>query len=206
MDQIHPAELKTVREQLGLSDAALAAALGVAARTVRAWEEGRHPVPGGVRTDLEALTAEADKFVAEHAQAVAAQAEPVFATYRSDAEYPRTDLPHTASWHRAAAARIARAVPGCRLVYAGDPVRLPEISETGWRQLADVLHGTYIDAAARQDPRRFLAGEIEDCLDELTDACAYPELLAEARGWTRGQSTGVLAEYAARYRRNAGGA
>lgn len=196
---LHPAELKTTREHLGLSDTALADILGVSSRTVRHWEEGRYPIPAGLAATLTAIEDETGRFVAEHTKRVAALAEPVFETYRSDAEYPHA-LPHTAAWHRAAAARVARAIPGCRLAYAPDAERLPDLDDTDLLQLADVLHGTYIDDMARRDPARFLAGEIEDTLDDLTEKCAYPELLAKARTWTRGEATGVLGEYIARYR------
>jgi len=76
-------------------------------------------------------------------------------------------------------------------------VRLPDIDETDLLQLADVLHGTYIDDVARQNPHRFLVGEIADTIDDLTDQCAYPELLAKARTWTRGEAAAVLAKYEA---------
>lgn len=197
---LHPAELKTFREHLGLSDETLAKELGVSSRTVRHWEEGRYTIPAGVADNLAALQAETDLFVDEQIKRLAARTALVFETYRSDAEYPRSILPYTAAWHRAAAARIARAIPGCRLAYAPDDERLPDLDDTDLLQIADVLHGTYIDDAARRDPARFLTGEIEDTLDDLTDECAYPELLAKARTWTRGQAAAVLGDYLARYR------
>jgi transcriptional regulator with XRE-family HTH domain len=187
-------ELKTTREHLGLSDARLAAHLGTSSRTVRNWEEGKYPIPDGVTGQIAALEESTDAFIAEQIKTIANEAAPTFETYRSDAECPAS-VPYGAAWHRAAAARIARAVPGCALTYAPDEPRLPDLDDTAWLQLADVLQGTYIDDAVRQDPRAFLTGEIEDCLDDLTDKCAYPELLAEARLWTRGQATAVLAAY-----------
>jgi transcriptional regulator with XRE-family HTH domain len=196
MNAMSPAELKATRQYLGLSDRDLGEALGVSSRTIRNWEEGSggYPVPSRVGSEVAAIEAATDQFVAEQIKRLAAEEHPTLATYRSDAEYPGI-LPHHASWHRAAAARIARAVPGCTLTYAPDPIALPDLDETAWLQLADTLHGTVIDEAVSADPRAFLIGEIEDLEDDLTGETAYPELLAEARTWTRGQATAVLNEY-----------
>ncbi len=192
---LHPAELKTFREYLGLSDADLAKALGTSSRTIRNWEEGKYAIPDGIAAELAALEADTDQYIGEQAKRVAALPDPIFETYRSDAECP-VGYPHGAAWHRAAAARITRAVPGCRLTYPPDEAHL---TDTDRLQLADVLHGTYIDDVARQNPHRFLVAEIEDTLDDLTDECAYPELLAKARTWTRGQAAAVLDEYVVRH-------
>lgn len=40
-----PAQLKAIREKLGLSQAALADTLGVQRNTVVRWEMGMHPIP-----------------------------------------------------------------------------------------------------------------------------------------------------------------
>lgn len=40
-----PAQLKTIRRRLGLSQAALAKKLGVARNTVTRWEMGQHRLP-----------------------------------------------------------------------------------------------------------------------------------------------------------------
>lgn len=205
MPALHPAELKSTREYLGLSDTRLAKYLAatstrtVSARTVRNWEEGKYPIPDGVLGQLAALEEFTGAFVAERAKSLSDVPSPVFETYRSDAECP-AEVHLGAAWHRAAAARIARAVPGCTLAYALDPVALPDVGETMWLQLADTLHGVFIDDAVRADPRQFLRGEIEDLQDDATGETAYPELLAQARDWTRGQATAVLNEYQDRYR------
>lgn len=40
-----PAQLKTLRARLDLTQQQLAEALGVASNTVTRWEMGRHPIP-----------------------------------------------------------------------------------------------------------------------------------------------------------------
>ena len=41
-------ELKTIRRCLGLTQRALAAAMGVSLRAVESWEQGKRPVPAWV--------------------------------------------------------------------------------------------------------------------------------------------------------------
>ena len=52
-----PAELKTARTELGLSQAALASVLGVRRATVADWERGVHAIPDMLALALEALKA-----------------------------------------------------------------------------------------------------------------------------------------------------
>lgn len=59
-------------------------------------------------------------------------------------------------------------------------------------QFLDVMNGALIDAPAWEDPRAFLLGEIEDCLDDATDKPAYPELLAAAQAWTPAQAAALV--------------
>ena len=118
-ERMTPAELKVVREFLGLSSAALAKYLGVSDRTVRHWEEGKYPIPDGVRLEIEKLEAYTAEFVASVVEKLMDIPDPVVVTYRTDKEYhaahPETPLP--ASWHRAAIARVAQEVPGLSIVF-----------------------------------------------------------------------------------------
>lgn len=50
-----PAELKTIREAIGLTVPDLAAIAGVQERTVRYWESGRSAVPDDVAAQVEAI-------------------------------------------------------------------------------------------------------------------------------------------------------
>ena len=59
-------------------------------------------------------------------------------------------------------------------------------------QLLDVMNMAAIDAAAWEDPRAFLLGEIEDCLDDATGKPAYPELLAAAHAWSPAQAAALV--------------
>ncbi len=118
-ERMTDAEFKVVREYLGLTGDWLAGHLGVSARTVRHWEQGKYPIPDGVRLEMEDLEARTGAFV----DAVVAQLmdlpEPGVITYRSDDEYhsAHPDVPFPASWHRAVVARIAQDVPGLAIAY-----------------------------------------------------------------------------------------
>lgn len=118
-ERMTDAELKTVREFLGLTGEALAAHLGVSSRTVRHWEEGKYRIPDGVRLAVEALEQYTAEFVGRAVDALLDMPEPGVLVYRSDAEYhaavPSATLP--ASWHRAVVARIAQEVPGLVIAY-----------------------------------------------------------------------------------------
>lgn len=119
------AELRVVREHLGLTKRWLAEHLGVRERTVDRWEEGSSPVPDGVRVEIERL----EQVTAEHVGAAVAGCndarDPALVTYRTDAEYRRHHPEQTwpASWHRAVCARVAQEVPGLVIDYwsAADP-------------------------------------------------------------------------------------
>jgi transcriptional regulator with XRE-family HTH domain len=118
-DRMSPAEFRVAREYLGLTGDWLARRLDVNPRTVRSWEQGRDPIPDGVRKeiiDLEELTA---SFVADVVGQFLDRPDPVVITYRSDAEYRRAwpDARFPAAWHRAIVARVAREVPGLAITY-----------------------------------------------------------------------------------------
>jgi len=118
-ERMTPAELKVVREYLGLSSAALAKYLGVSDRTVRHWEAGKYPIPDGVRLEVEKLEAYTAEFVASVVEKVMDISDPVVVTYRTDEEYhaAHPEIPLPASWHRAVIARVAQEVPGLSIVF-----------------------------------------------------------------------------------------
>jgi transcriptional regulator with XRE-family HTH domain len=127
-ERMTPAELKVIREFLGLSGAALAAYLKVSGRTVRHWEEGKYPIPDGARLAIEDLEAQTGEFVSSSIEQLMDLPDPGVVTYRTDKEYhaAHPDVPYPASWHRAVIARIAQEVPGLEIAYA-------EVAETAGR-------------------------------------------------------------------------
>jgi len=118
-ERMTPAELKVVREFLGLPGAALAKYLKVSDRTVRHWEEGKFPIPDGVRLVIEDLEERTAVFVAGIVEKLMDYPDPVVVTYRNDQEYhaAHPEIPFPASWHRAVVARVAQEVPGLSIVY-----------------------------------------------------------------------------------------
>lgn len=122
--RMSPAELRVVREYLGLTAQWLAERLEVARPTLARWEAGGSPIPDRVRLQIEALEADTARTVADGADAVKDLPNPVVVTYRTDADYekhgPVGGWP--ASWHRAVVARIAHEVDGLRIEYRHGPV------------------------------------------------------------------------------------
>jgi hypothetical protein len=126
-ERMTDAELKVVREFLGLTGDWLAAHLAVSPRTVRHWEQGKYEIPDGVRLTVEQLEATAAGQVTAGVEACMDAPDPVLAIPRADADCP-PGCPWPASWHRAVAARIAQEAPGLSIVYtdgahAGDSTR-----------------------------------------------------------------------------------
>jgi len=119
-ERMTDAEFKVVREHLGLTGDWLAQHLNVNPRTVRAWEQGKYPIPDGVRLELEDLERRTGEFVSGLVEKIMDVPEPTVGTYRSDEEYhaAHPDIPFPASWHRAVVARIAQEVPGLSIIYA----------------------------------------------------------------------------------------
>lgn len=117
------AELRVVREYLGLTGDALGQLLGVQGRSVRNWEAGKYAIPDGVRDQIEAWEASTAEQVTAAIEAVNAMVDPAIATYRSDADYwgaqPQME-PWPAAWHRAIVARVAQEVPGLVIAYRND--------------------------------------------------------------------------------------
>lgn len=119
-ERMTDAEFRTIREFLGLTGDWLAARLGVAPRTVRHWEQGKYPIPDGVRLAIEDLENRTGQFIGGCVNALMDLPEPGVIVYRSDVEYhaAHPEISFPASWHRAAVARIALEVPALRIAYA----------------------------------------------------------------------------------------
>lgn len=118
------AELRTAREQLGVTGDWLAEYMGEKPRTLRRWEQGLHRVPDKVRSYIEHLERRTADVVAQMADTLNRDREQpvtVVAVYRTNAQFhaahPDLSL-FCASWHRVVVARVAQQVPGLRMVYA----------------------------------------------------------------------------------------
>jgi transcriptional regulator with XRE-family HTH domain len=118
-ERMTDAEFKVAREFLGLTGDWLAAHLGVSPRTVRHWEQGRYPIPDGVRLALEDLEVRTGQFIGQIVGKLMDVPDVAILTYRTDAEYhaAHPDIPFPASWHRAVVARIALEVPGLSIAF-----------------------------------------------------------------------------------------
>ncbi|MBE4761818.1 helix-turn-helix domain-containing protein [Streptomyces caniscabiei] len=127
-ERMTPAELKVVREFLGLTGDWLAAHLGVSPRTVRHWEQGKYAIPDGVRLEVENLEARTGEFVGAIVEKLMDVPDPGVLTYRDDAEYhaAHPGIPFPASWHRAVVARVAQEVPALSIAFASD---VPAVKE-----------------------------------------------------------------------------
>lgn len=119
-ERMTPAELKVVREFLGVSGEWLAGHLKVSARTVRHWEEAKYPIPDGMRLAVEDLEARTAEFIGGAVRQLNDLPDTTIATYRNDVEYhaAHPEIHFPASWHRRVCARIAQEVPGLSIVYA----------------------------------------------------------------------------------------
>ncbi|GHE31780.1 hypothetical protein GCM10017673_38170 [Streptosporangium violaceochromogenes] len=137
-ERMTPAEFRVVREFLGLTGDWLAEHLKVSPRTVRHWEQGKYPIPDGVRLAIEDLEARTGEFIGACVEQLLDLPDPTVVTYQWDAEYRAANpgSPFSASWHRAVVARIAQEVPGLSIVYPGPhPARgehdaLPTVNQT----------------------------------------------------------------------------
>lgn len=120
-ERMTDAEFRVVREYLGLTGEWLAGHLGVSSRTVRHWEQGRYPIPDGVRLTIEQLEADTASFVAGIVASLNSHSHPdvTVVTYRNDEEYREAhpEVPFPASWHRALIARVAQEVPALAISY-----------------------------------------------------------------------------------------
>lgn len=113
------AELRTIREHLGLTTRWVADHLGVAERSVHRWESGERDVPDGVRRQLEQWEIDTATTIDRAVIGLMDLPDPAVATYRSDEHYRQhePDALWPALWHRATIARIAERVPGLIIAY-----------------------------------------------------------------------------------------
>lgn len=122
-ERMAPIELKAVREWLAVSGDWLAAHLSVSSRTVRHWEEGKYPIPDGVRVEVERLEDVTGEIVGMNVAALLSENDPAVATYRTDEAYwetvPEGGVRWPASWHRRVVMRVAQEVPDLTILEAG---------------------------------------------------------------------------------------
>lgn len=124
-ERMTAAELRCVREWLGLTGEALATLVGVTDRMIRRWEAGTHPIPDGARLQIEHI----EETTAEVVERIVAQLkdvrDPAVTVYRTDDEF-RADHPAlstmTASWWRMAVMRACQDVPGVVIDYSDGSV------------------------------------------------------------------------------------
>jgi len=118
-DPMTAAEMRVVREYLGLTTRWLADHLQVAERTVHRWENAQSPIPDGVRVAIELLEQATARHVSAAVAACNDAGDPALATYRTDQDYRRhhPEQPWPAGWHRAVCARVAQEVPGLAIDY-----------------------------------------------------------------------------------------
>ncbi len=121
-ERMSDAEFKIAREFLGLSGDWLAEHLNVTPRTVRRWEQGKYPIPDGVRLEIEDLEQRTGEFIGGCIEQLTDLPDPAILTFRTDAEYhaAHPGIPFPASWHRAVCARIAQEVPALSIAFADD--------------------------------------------------------------------------------------
>ena len=121
------AEFRVLRDHLGLTGEWLAEHLQVTLRTVRRWDAGTSPIPGGVAATMWELEAESDAFVTAVVEELRADGPDEdgsawVTTYASDAAYraEHPDLDWPAAWHRAAMGRVVRELDWVRITYIGE--------------------------------------------------------------------------------------
>ena len=122
-ERMTSAEFRVAREFLGLTGEWLADHLGVSSCTVRAWEQGKYPIPDGIRIELERLEKRTGAFIGAIVAKLIDDADAQVVVYRSDAEYHAAypEIPYPAAWHRAVVARVALEVPGLAITYPDAP-------------------------------------------------------------------------------------
>jgi len=137
-ERMTDAEFKVVREYLGLTGDWLAGHLGVSPRTVRHWEQGKYPIPDGVRLAMENLEAVAAQQVTAAIEVLTDAPDAVMVIPRAEKDCP-SECPWPPSWHRAVAARIAQEVPGLSIVYSVPAVHGPDTAADGVRAGGDAV-------------------------------------------------------------------
>lgn len=117
-ERMDPAELRMVREYLGLTNEVLAGILGIRNDTVRRWETGRDPIPYRIREEIEAIEERTAVAVGELIDVLNDAGDPVVGIYPSDADLhaARPDMSHlSARWWRHVVARACQEVPGVQI-------------------------------------------------------------------------------------------
>lgn len=117
-ERLSPAELRVVREYLGLTLESLAGMLDVRPDTVRKWEYGRAPIPYRIREDLEKIEAYTATAVGEMVTALQDARDPAVLVPMTDEQLhdARPDMAHLpARWYRHVIARAVHEVPGVEL-------------------------------------------------------------------------------------------
>jgi Domain of unknown function (DUF1870). len=119
-ERMTAAELRTIREWLGLTGDALAEWLGVQPRALRRWEAGTYRIPDGVRLNVEELEAHTATQVDVAVGQLMDVPDPTVVVYHDDdafwTAHPEAK-PLTAQWHRRVVARAAQEVPGLGIDY-----------------------------------------------------------------------------------------
>ncbi|QHN28918.1 DUF1870 family protein (plasmid) [Gordonia pseudamarae] len=112
-DRMDGGEFQTIREYLGLTADVLAGILKVGARTIRAWESGRDPIPYAVPDQLRAI----EDYTSDHVDQLVAElsnqpAPHIVIVYRHDEDFAahHSDQAHlSARWWRFVVARAVYA-------------------------------------------------------------------------------------------------
>jgi hypothetical protein len=122
-ESLTAAELRVIREGLGLSIGGLADYLNVDARTINRWEIVDTNKPGArIPTVIAGRLLELNGHAAKLEQnLVTHDPHDIMITYRNDAqfwEHHPDCQPLTAAWHRAACYRIDRDASSARIIYA----------------------------------------------------------------------------------------
>jgi transcriptional regulator with XRE-family HTH domain len=117
---MNAAQIRSIREYLGLSHTELAAALEVDERSVRRWETGEQTIRDHNADGIRQLVAITAKTVRRHVIYLQGRPGATLRTYRSDedmwVEHPNF-RPLPARWHRMLAARVAEHVPNLTITY-----------------------------------------------------------------------------------------
>jgi transcriptional regulator with XRE-family HTH domain len=117
---MNAAQIRSIREYLGLSHAELGAVLEIDARSVRRWETGEQPIRDHNADGIRKIVDITAKFARRHVIYLRTHPQPTLITYRSDEDlwdaHP-TFAPLPARWHRMLAARVAELVPNLVVTY-----------------------------------------------------------------------------------------
>ncbi|WP_052663825.1 DUF1870 family protein [Psychromicrobium lacuslunae] len=113
------AELKVVREYLGLTREWCAEYFDVALRQWNRYESSETPIPARIREGMEHIEAETAENVGRYVEALEDATDVVVQTYRVNADFwaKHPETTYSAQWHRAVIARVAQEVPGLTIEF-----------------------------------------------------------------------------------------